>query len=161
MGSGKTTLGTAAATHYAVPFLDNDATIAALAGCSTVELAVQSKEVLHEWESRYVEQLAQREDVIVAGIAASSADRPGDLERLCASGLLVYLRCDVDTLAQRVHRGPRRPLLDERPEALLTTMFERRDPVLLQGAHLVMPGTEPVTAQIQMIDQTIQNRAGP
>ena len=155
MGSGRSTLGTAAAMHFGIPFVDNDATIADFAGCSTVDLALQSKEVLHRWEARYVQQLAQRADVVVAGIAASSADRPDDLTVLKASGFLVYLRCDVATLAERVRKDPRRPLLDERPEGLLTSMFDRRDPILRQAAHLVIAGSEPVREQLRLLEAAV------
>ncbi len=141
--------------HFGIPFVDNDATIADFAGCSTVDLALQSKEVLHRWEARYVQQLAQRADVVVAGIAASSADRPDDLTVLKASGFLVYLRCDVATLAERVRKDPRRPLLDERPEGLLTSMFDRRDPILRQAAHLVIAGSEPVREQLRLLEAAV------
>lgn len=151
MGSGKSTVGAAAAAHFAVPFVDNDATVAELAGWSTVDLADRSREVLHAWESRYVRHLAGRAEVVVAGIAASSADRPDDLAVLRASGLLVYLRCDAATLADRVRRDPRRPLLDEHPEALLADMFDRRDPVLRRAAHLVIPGQEEVSVQVRLL----------
>ena len=66
MGSGKSTVGAAAAAHFAVPFVDNDATVAELAGWSTVDLADRSREVLHAWESRYVRHLAGRAEDVAA-----------------------------------------------------------------------------------------------
>ena len=52
MGCGKTTAGRLAAVAMGVPFVDNDATNAQMAGTSTLELAGLGGGVLHDWERR-------------------------------------------------------------------------------------------------------------
>jgi shikimate kinase len=141
MGCGKSTVGAVVAADLGADYLDNDAIIASLAGRSTVELAAAGGELLHEWESRYVQQIVDRPTPVVAGIPASIAERPADLDLLRHHGLLVYLRCDLATLVARVSADPPRPWLSGDPEEVLAGMLAVRDPLLRAAATLVVDGT--------------------
>lgn len=140
MGSGKSTVGRLLASLLGVDYLDNDATIAVSAGVQTVELARSGTTALHDWERRYVADLAGREGRHVAGIPASAADRPDDLAALRSLGLLVYLRCPPQVLAARIAAGPPRPWVDGDPTALVTAMYAARDPRLTQACGLTVDG---------------------
>jgi shikimate kinase len=140
MGCGKSTVGTLVAGELGELYVDNDATIAALAGRSTVELAGAGGELLHDWESRYVARIVEMPPPVVAGIPASIAERPADLALLSAHGLLVYLRCDLATLVTRVRADPPRPWLSGDPEPVLGGMLAMRDPLLEVAANLVVDG---------------------
>lgn len=147
MGSGKSTVGRAVAAVTARPYVDNDATIATLAGRSTAELSTDGGSVLHEWEATYVRHLAERPDPVVAGIPASCADRDADLALLGASGLLVYLRCSPATLVSRVLSDPPRPWLaasGDASAALVAAMFEARDARMRESAELTVDAERPV-----------------
>jgi shikimate kinase len=141
MGCGKSTVGAGVAQVVGVTYTDNDRAVGVLAGRSTVDLAGEGGSVLHDWESRYVGGLVGLDPPVVAGIPASIAERPGDLDLLAGSGLLVYLRVDPATLAARVARDPPRPWLGADPAALLTAMFAVRDPVLTAAASRVIDAT--------------------
>jgi shikimate kinase len=143
MGCGKSTVGAHVGGYLGEVYIDNDATIATMAGRSTVDLAAAGGDLLHDWESRYVERLVGLVPPVVAGIPASIAERPDDLAQLRAAGLLVYLRCDLATLVARVRAGPPRPWLSADPEPLLAAMLTRRDPLLRAASALVMDGTRP------------------
>lgn len=155
MASGKSTVGRELARRRGWPYVDNDASIQAMAGHSTVWLAAQGGEVLHEWEARLVAHLAGLPAPLVAGIPASTADRPDDLALLRRTGLLVFLRCDLDTLVHRVAADPPRPWLDADVRPLLGAMLRRRDPVLAAAAHLVLDGTQPVTAVVDQLERGV------
>ncbi len=141
MGSGKSTVGVRVAATLGVAYRDNDATIAAMAGRTTVALAKAGGDVLHDWESRYVQQLAHLSPPVVAGIPASIAERPGDLALLAGTGLLVYLQADLATLVARVRAGPPRPWLTGDPAEVLAPMLAERDPLLKAAAGLVLEAT--------------------
>ncbi|HTR93119.1 MAG TPA: shikimate kinase [Trebonia sp.] len=143
MGCGKSTVGRILAQHLGCRYIDNDATIADLAGQSTVELATAGGNLLHEWESRYVRHVAAMPAPLVAGIPASAADRTADVELLARTGCLVYLRCDLGTLVRRVLEDGPRPWLDSRPEHLIGRMLEARAPVLSAAAGLITDATAP------------------
>ena len=140
MGCGKTTVGRRLSVALGVPYVDNDATVAALAGTDTVALAGAGGSTLHDWEARYARDLVGREPPFVAGVAASSADRPDELAALDAAGLLVYLRCPPDVLAARVAADPPRPWLPADPRDLIEAMYTARDPQL-RAQGLVVDGT--------------------
>lgn len=141
MGCGKTTAGRLAAAALDVPFVDNDATIAQMAGASTVDLAGLGGGVLHDWERRYAEAQAAAGVPAVVGVPASCADRPADLAALRAAGVLVYLRARPEVLVARVLADAPRPWLSRDPadvEALVQRSFTRRDAVMAAAAHRVV-----------------------
>jgi shikimate kinase len=147
MGSGKSTVGRKVADATRRPYVDNDETIAGLAGCSTAELSRAGGPVLHEWEAIYVRHLADSQPDVVAGIPASAADRPTDLALLAATGILVYIRCTPATLVERVLADPPRPWLTDSREAttaLIVSMFGARDEILTAAAQLTVDGERPV-----------------
>lgn len=146
MGSGKSTLGRAAAAATGRRYVDNDTTIADLAGRSTAELSAVGGGLLHEWEATYLRGLVAEGGPVVAGIPASCADRRGDLELLATSGLTVYLRCSPRVLVDRVLAGPSRPWLSGSPDEtaeLITRMFTARDETLQAYAEVVLDGEQP------------------
>jgi shikimate kinase len=151
MGSGKSTVGRAAALAAGRRYVDNDATIAARAGRSTSDLAMAGGSVLHEWEAAYIRELTEEGGPLVAGIPASCSDRRTDLELLAASGMLVYLRCSPATLVSRVLAGPRRPWLSgsaEDTEALVARMFAARDRTMSAFAEVILDGEQHVDALV-------------
>jgi shikimate kinase len=154
MGCGKTTVGSAAATALGVPFVDNDARIAQLAGTSTVALAAAGGTLLHDWESRYAADCAARGEPAVVGVPASCADRPGDLELLRGGGTLVHLRVDPDELARRVLADGPRPWLSRdaaEVRALVGGLHLRRDAVMAAAAHLVLDAGLPAPAVVDTL----------
>jgi shikimate kinase len=130
MGSGKSTVGPVLAGQLGFRYIDNDARIAAIARQSTTSLAMAGGSTLHDREQQYVRELADAGPGIVAGIPASAADRPADLDLLVATGMLVYLRAEPGILIARTAADPPRPWLAESPAQVQATMFRRRDPVL-------------------------------
>jgi len=141
MGCGKTTAGRLAAAALGVPFVDNDATIAQMAGTSTVALAGLGGGVLHDWERRYAEAQAAGGTSAVVGVPASCADRPADLAALRAAGTLVYLRASPGVLAERVLADAPRPWLSRDPgdvAMLVRGLHERRDATMAAASHRVV-----------------------
>ncbi|WP_323791871.1 shikimate kinase [Nocardioides sp.] len=157
MASGKSTLGRALAGRLGWEYVDNDATVAELAGTSTLELSEQGADVLHDWESRYVHHLVDRSGSFVAGVAASSADRPEDLRILAGAGLLVVLDVDLDVLVERVHSDPPRPFMSGDVRGDLSARIARRTPALREHAGLVVDGARSVD---ELVDEVVRVLAG-
>ncbi len=157
MASGKSTVGRALAERLGWEYVDNDATVADLAGTSTLALSEQGGDVLHDWESRYVHHLVERPGSFVAGIAASSADRPDDLSALAGAGLLVVLDVDLDVLVERVLNDPPRPFMTGDVRADLQERITRRSPALREHAGLVLDGARPVD---DLVDEVAAALAG-
>lgn len=153
MGSGKSTAGRALAERLRWVYIDNDVTIADMAGRSTLELSQAGGTLLHDWESRYVKLLVAGSHPVVAGIPASTADLDANLRLLADSGNLVYLRCDLDTLVARIRTGGRRPwLVDHEVRQQVEAMLATREPHILRFAHHVVDSTSPVA---QVVDSLL------
>jgi shikimate kinase len=151
MGSGKSTVGRAVAQATRRSYLDNDTTIALLAGRTTEELARVGGSLLHDWEATYVRHVAALHHLVVAGIPASAADRAADLALLERRGLLVYIRCRPKVLAARVLTDPPRPWLNTTSdgiERILRKMYDARDATLRAAAHLSLDGESSVPALV-------------
>lgn len=157
MASGKSTLGRALAGRLGWEYVDNDDTIAELADTTTLALSEQGGEVLHDWESRYVHHLVDRPGSFVAGIAASSADRPDDLRSLAEAGLLVVLDVDLDVLVERVLNDPPRPFMSGDVRADLAERVARRRPALSEHAGLVIDGARPID---DLVDEVVDALEG-
>lgn len=164
MGSGKSTVGRALAAATGREYVDNDATIATLAGRSTAELSTEGGSVLHDWEQTYVRHVTERGGPVVAGIPASCADRAADLALLASSGLLVYLRCSPETLVSRVLSDPPRPWLvpsEDTTRALLTGMHAARDPRMRATAGLTLDAARPVAVLVaDLVAEELAARTG-
>jgi shikimate kinase len=151
MGCGKSTVGRALALGLGCSYVDNDLTIHALAGRSTVDLAGEGDGVLHQWESRYVRHVTSLSPPVVAGIPASAADRPADLRTLSTTGYLVYLQCDLDTLVGRIEADEARPWIHQNARSLITGMLAERAPALTGAADLVVDGSATVATSVTRI----------
>lgn len=152
MGAGKSTVGRALAADIAYHYVDNDAGLVQLSGRTAVDLALAGGNELHEWEKRYVAGLRDLPAGHIAGVPASTADRGAQLMDLRSSGLLVYLRCDVNTLVARVVADEPRPWINTDVQTTLERMFEKRDPLLRGQCHVLVDSTRPVadvSAQIR------------
>ena len=138
MGSGKTAVGAALAERLGWPLLDNDEELESHEGRSLTDLADDGPDALHRREAAQLRRATVRPPPFVAGVAASVGDRAADLDRLRASGSVVYLRASVPTLAARVGSGVDRPWLAGDPAAWLATTLARREPAYLAAAHVVV-----------------------
>jgi shikimate kinase len=153
MGSGKSTVGRQLAERLDCRYVDNDTTIAEMAGRSTVDLAAAGGDVLHEWEARYAHYLADVPAPLVAGIPASAADRPDELQMLAHRGRLIYLRCDTDTLVRRVTADAPRPWLTDDVRDKIEAMFTSRDPILCSTAAITVDATMTSTTVVNELLQ--------
>lgn len=147
MGSGKTTVGRLLAASLDVPYRDNDALIAEREGRTSVELAQAGGGLLHDAESRLLHELLARTESFVAGVPASVADRPEDVELLRhADALVVYLDVPPEVLVERVVADGPRPWLGDDPSEFVRSTYARRDPVLRAAADVVVDGSQPPDA---------------
>lgn len=142
MGAGKSAVGRALAERLRVPLLDNDIELASRTGRATAALAREAGESLHDSESAQLRAAAALDGPFVAGVAASVADRPRDMDLLGRTGFVVYLWAPASVLASRVTRdaaeGGQRPWVDQQPFDWLSAALEHRDGAYRAAADLVV-----------------------
>jgi len=135
MGSGKTAVGRRLAVLLGKEFFDSDAEIEKRTGVDIRYIFEREGEPKFR-EGEVIADLTRLDDVVVAtggGVVLDAANR----ERLAATGTVVYLETDLDTLVRRTRSTKVRPLLaTDDPRAVLERLLEARRPLYEQLADL-------------------------
>jgi len=126
MGTGKSTVGKAVATELDWGFIDTDEQVEALAGKSISELFAQDGEQhFRKLESQVLSDIAKREHLVVS-TGGGAVLRQENRQAMLASGLVVALTADAETIIERVRLDTNRPLLaGDLPSKVQRLMKER------------------------------------
>jgi shikimate kinase len=146
MGSGKSTTGGAAAITLGWRYLDNDVELARTHGRSARELAENGGDAMHAAELAVAETFFAEPPPLVATLAASVVDAPATVERMRASGRVVYLQVPVAVLEQRI-LGTDRAWLGEDPGAL-ASLLAGREASFRGCADAILDGTAATSALV-------------
>jgi shikimate kinase len=108
-------------------------------------------------ESKTLAELTRLNNIVLAtggGAVLSRENR----KLLAANGTVVYLRAPVRSLIKRTRHDRHRPLLQvPDPSAKLTALFEQRDPLYREIAHLVVDtGNQSVRVLAGQIDDKLR-----
>lgn len=128
MGAGKSTVGRRLANRLGLPFVDSDDEIEEAAGMSVGELFESYGEAqFRDGERRLIVRLMDGKPKVVAtGGGAFVDDQTRAL--MLATSTTVWLKANVDILAERVGRRDTRPLLrDADPAKILGELMAKRE----------------------------------
>jgi shikimate kinase len=130
MGAGKTKIGRRLAIRLGLPFFDSDQEIEAAAGETIEEIfANRGERAFREGERRVIARLLTNPVHVLATGGGAFID-PLTRAAVLRRGVSLWLRADLDVLAQRVSRRHDRPLLNAGdPRAILAQLIERRHPI--------------------------------
>lgn len=161
-GSGKSTIGRALAKCLRLTFIDADHALTDKTGVSIATIFELEGEVgFRQRETALIMELSERTNILVAtgGGAILLAD---NRERLCATGVVVYLRAKLADLWSRTQHDSKRPLLSAaNPREVLASLLEVREPLYSEIADLIVEssGYPKVTRIAQEIaDRLVQNQ---
>lgn len=139
MGAGKSSVGRLVAARLGWPHLDSDEAIQRRTGRTVPQIFAEDGEVAFRAEETRAlhDALTSGRPVVVsvAGGAVLSAD---NRSLLSTSGVVVWLRAELATLAERVGQGHGRPLLDRDPLAALTRLYVARAPLYEELADITI-----------------------
>jgi shikimate kinase len=140
MGAGKSAVGALLAAQLGRSLVDLDRAIERAASRSIPELFSSEGEAgFRKREREAIEAVAGQPAVVALG--GGAAAQPGAVERLLASGALVYLRARPETLAARVGAGDARPLLAGLDAAgrlaQIRRLLAEREPFYLRASCVV------------------------
>lgn len=127
MGAGKTTLGRRLAPRLGLAFHDADAEIEKAAGMSISELFERhGAESFRDGEARVIERLLGGPPHVLA-TGGGAVIRPETRALIAERAISVWIKADVEILAQRATRRDTRPLLrDGDPKAVLSKLLDER-----------------------------------
>ena len=139
MGAGKTSVGKALARMLGKHFLDSDQEIERATGVKIpVIFEIEGEPGFRVRENKMLRELVRQDNIVLAtGGGAILSKENRDL--LTANGTVIYLQAPVRSLIKRTRRDRNRPLLQVRdPVANLTALFEQRNPLYREIAHLIV-----------------------
>ncbi len=138
MGTGKTAVGEEVARRLGRPFVDMDAVIEQREGRSIAQIfAEEGEPYFRRLEAALVKELAAARGLVIA--TGGGALIPEENRRaMTATGIIVCLWADEETLIQRLESDTSRPLL-ARPDwkAYLRELLTRRRPAYERLPHHV------------------------
>lgn len=112
MGAGKSTVGPLVARRLGWSFIDTDEEVEHSTGQAVSELFTSGGEALfRDEESRALVAALAGSSAVVVSVGGGAVLDPSNRSILCRSGLVVWLRARLETLAERVGDGAGRPLL--------------------------------------------------
>lgn len=163
MGAGKTSVGRVLAKRLQKTFYDSDHVIEDRTGVKIpVIFEIEGEAGFRVRESALVNELTALRDIVLAtggGAVLSEKNR----DRLRTRGTVVYLRASVRDLLNRTRHDKNRPLLQTAdPRARLTELYEKRDPLYREVAHLTVDtGNQSLTSLVNRLCQLLlETRSG-
>ncbi|WP_292054374.1 MULTISPECIES: shikimate kinase [unclassified Brevundimonas] len=134
MGVGKSTVGRRLAARLNLPFADGDHEIESAAGMTVSEIfSTRGETEFRAGEARVMKRLLEGPPIILAtgGGAMMNADTR---EMLKKHAVTVWMRAELDVIAERVARRDTRPLLRGRDTMqVLKELAEKRYPIYAEA----------------------------
>lgn len=139
MGAGKTTIGKLLSNKLKLEFIDADKFIEDVSGADIPWIFdVEGESGFRERETRAVDELSQRSGILLA-TGGGAVMREENRDMLHSRGVVVYLNASVSQQVERTSRDKNRPLLQNgNPAETLRKLYEVRDPLYRQVAHLIV-----------------------
>ncbi|VFR31039.1 Shikimate kinase I [plant metagenome] len=159
MGAGKTTIGRGLARALGREFLDLDHELEARCGVRIPTIfEIEGETGFRKRESAALAACVARRGIVLAtggGAVLAEANR----QALKTSGVIVYLRANVDELYRRTCRDRNRPLLaTPNPRATLASLLTQREPLYQEVADLIVEtGAMPVPTVVKTILPLLQD----
>ena len=157
MGAGKTSVGRVLAKRLQKTFCDSDHVIEDRTGVKIpVIFEIEGEAGFRGRESAVVDELTALRDIVLAtggGVVLTEKNR----DVLRTRGTVVYLRASVRDLLNRTRHDKNRPLLQAAdPRARLTELYEIRDPLYREVAHLTVDtGNQSLTSLVNRLCQLL------
>jgi shikimate kinase len=157
MGAGKTSVGRVLAKRLDKVFHDSDHVIEERTGVKIpVIFEIEGEPGFRTRESAIVDELTALPDIVLAtggGAILSESNR----DRLRSRGTVVYLRATVRDLLNRTRHDRNRPLLQTAdPRARLNELYELRDPLYRETAHVVIEtGSQSLVSLVNRLHQML------
>lgn len=139
MGTGKTTVGRAAAQRLGFALLDSDHEIERQEGKTIAEIFAGPGEAkFREFERKFIEQGHPATRTVVS-CGGGLVVQPGMLDLLNARGVVICLHASIDTILARTGRHQHRPLLNvEDPDRRVRTLYAEREPIYKRAGTVIL-----------------------
>ncbi len=157
MGAGKTSVGRVLAKRLDKDFHDSDQVIEERTGVKIpVIFEIEGEAGFRNRESAVIDELTALPDIVLA-TGGGAVLSEGNRASLRSRGTVVYLRATVRDLLNRTRHDRNRPLLQTAdPRARLTELYELRDPLYLETAHVIIEtGSQSLASLVTRLHQML------
>ena len=157
MGAGKTTIGKSLANYLDKTFIDSDHEIQKRTGVKIpVIFEIEGETGFRKREADMLQELLKINNIVLAtggGIILDKENR----KLLRQKGTIVYLRATVNDLRHRTRHDKNRPLLQTTDlQAKLTELYDQRDPIYREIAHIIVEsGKQSVHQMVKSLAQQL------
>lgn len=152
MGVGKSTVGRRMASRLCLPFADGDHEIESAAGMTVSEIfSSRGESEFRSGEARVMKRLLEGPPIVLAtgGGAMMNAETRAMLKE---HAITVWMRADLDVIAERVGRRDTRPLLRNRNTLeVLRELAEKRYPIYAEADVTVDVGVGSHGAAVELM----------
>ena len=161
MGAGKTSVGRLLAKRQNKVFYDSDQVIEQRTGVKIpVIFEIEGEQGFRHRESVVLDQLTVLNEIVLAtggGAVLASENR----DKLKSRGTVVYLRASVKDLLNRTRHDKNRPLLHTAdPRARLNELYEIRDPLYREVAHVTIDtGSQSLSTLMNRLHHVLEARS--
>jgi shikimate kinase len=139
MGAGKSTVGSTLARRLGWRYLDSDEEIVGRRGLTVPEIwRAEGEPAFRAEEAAVLRAAASSAEPVVVAVAGGALLEVANRTVVAEAGLVVWLRAEVATLADRVGAGEGRPLLDGDAPAALARLYQQRRPIYQAVAELTV-----------------------
>jgi shikimate kinase len=149
MGAGKSTVGRMIAERLQWPYVDSDEEVERRTGMTVPQIfAKKGEPAFRAEEAHALDEAATSDGPVVVSVAGGAVLDADNRARIRQAGLVVWLRAEVSTLAQRVGAGAGRPLLGDDPQAALSRLYLERAPLYRDLADLTVDVDQSTPAEV-------------
>jgi shikimate kinase len=158
MGAGKTSVGRVLAKRLNKAFYDSDQVIEQRTGVKIALIfEIEGEAGFRHRESVVLDEMTALEEVVLAtggGAVLAQENR----NKLRSRGTVVYLRASVKDLINRTRHDKNRPLLQTAdPRARLNELYEMRDPLYREVAHVTIDtGSQSLTTLVHRLHHALE-----
>lgn len=160
MGVGKSTVGRRMASRLCLPFADGDHEIESAAGMNVSEIfSSRGEGEFRAGEARVMKRLLEGPPVVLA-TGGGAMMNPETRALLKKHAVTVWMRADLDVIAERVGRRDTRPLLRNRNTLeVLRELAEKRYPIYAEADLTVDVGVGSHGAAVELMLQELRRYA--
>jgi shikimate kinase len=163
MGAGKTSVGKVLAKRLQKTFLDADHVLVERTGVKIpVIFEVEGEAGFRAREASVIAELTERHNIVLA-TGGGAVLNPTNRALLRERGTVIYLRAAPEELWRRTRHDKNRPLLQTGdPLATLQRLYEERDPLYRETAHVIVnTGNQSIARLTNGLEKELQQFEQP
>lgn len=159
MGAGKSSTGKAISALTGLKFIDLDAEIESQTHLTINEIFQKKGESFFRSEERRILNAVVNQTHSVVATGGGIVLNPQNVEKMQASGKIVYLAASLETLWERVQHKKDRPLLSvPNPQAVFSRLYQERSSLYESSCYgkIDTDGLSPEATAKKVVDQYLK-----